>query len=94
MELNLVRKVKNNKKGFCRYIGQKRQTNEIVPPPIDEKVELASTDMNKAEILSGFFASFFTDTQASHTSCPCISRWGSEEQNPTQCKGRASYNAS
>ena len=37
MEVNLVRDVKNNKKGFYRYIGQKRQTNEIVPPPIDEE---------------------------------------------------------
>ena len=28
MELNLVRDVKNNKKGFYRYIGQKRQAKE------------------------------------------------------------------
>ena len=30
MELNLVRDVKNNEKGFFRYIGQKRQANESV----------------------------------------------------------------
>ena len=31
-ELNLVRDAKNNKKGFYRYIGQKRKTKESVPP--------------------------------------------------------------
>ena len=31
-ELNLVKDVKNNKKGFFRYLGQKRQAKESVPP--------------------------------------------------------------
>ena len=32
MQLNLVRDVKDNKKGFCRYIGSRRQAKESVPP--------------------------------------------------------------
>ena len=32
MELNLARDVKDNKKGFYRYIGRRRQAKESVPP--------------------------------------------------------------
>jgi len=64
MKLNLVRYVKNNKKGFHRYIVQKRQAKERVSPLINEKGELATTDMEKAE----FFASVFTGNQDSHIS--------------------------
>ena len=32
MELNLVRDVKDSKKGFYRYIGRRRQAKESVPP--------------------------------------------------------------
>lgn len=49
MELNLERNVKNNKKGFYRYTGQKRQAKESVLPLKSEKGELASTEMEKAE---------------------------------------------
>ena len=31
MELNLVRDVKDNKKGFYRYTGRRRQAKESVP---------------------------------------------------------------
>ena len=54
MELNLAKNVKNNKKTFFRYIGQKRQAKESVPPLINEKGELAS-DMKKAEVLNEIF---------------------------------------
>ena len=64
MKLNLVEEVKNNKRSF-RYIRQKRQEEESVPPLINEKGEVASKDMEKAEVLSEFFASVFTGTQAS-----------------------------
>ncbi|KFV09259.1 hypothetical protein N339_03103, partial [Pterocles gutturalis] len=66
MELNLVRDGKNNKKGFYRYIGRRRQSKESVPPLINEKGELASSDMEKAEVLSKCFASVFTGGRASH----------------------------
>ena len=63
MELNLVRDVKNNK-GFFRYVGRRRQTKESVPSLINEDRELASSKMEKAEVLNKCFASVFTGGQA------------------------------
>ena len=54
--MNLARDVKNNKKGFYRYISQKRKTKEIIPPLVNEKGELVMTDREKAEVINeGFF---------------------------------------
>ena len=36
------KKKKNNKKGFCRYGGQKKQAEESVLPLINEKGKLAA----------------------------------------------------
>ena len=68
-ELNMVRVVKNNKRGFYRYTGQNRQAKESVPPFINKKGELASSDMQKTEVLNKFFASVFIARQASHAFC-------------------------
>ena len=38
-----------NKKGLCRYFGQKRQAKESMPSMITVKGELATTDMEKAK---------------------------------------------
>lgn len=38
MELNQVRNVKNNMKGFCRYIGQNRRNKENVPFLTSQKI--------------------------------------------------------
>ena len=65
MELNLARDVKNNKKGFYRYIGRRRQAKESVSPLIKGNGELASSDIEKAEILNECFASDFMGGQAS-----------------------------
>ena len=51
MEMNMARDVKNNKKGFCRFSGQKRQ-GKGVPIMINEMGELVTTDMEKAEVLN------------------------------------------
>lgn len=48
--------VKNNKKGFRKYIGQKRQAKDSIPPLINEKGKLASTDMGKAEVLNMYIS--------------------------------------
>jgi len=45
MKLNLARDVKNSKKGFYTYVGQKRQDKESIPPLVNEKGGLATTDM-------------------------------------------------
>ena len=66
MELNLAWDMKNSKKGFCRYIGRRRQAKESVSPLINETGELASSDMEKAEVLNKCFASVFTGGQVSY----------------------------
>ena len=63
MKLSFARVAKNNK-GFYRHIRQKRKAKDSVPPLMDEKGELVTTDMEKAEVLN-FFTSVFTDRQAS-----------------------------
>ena len=67
MELNLARGVKH-KKGFYRYVGQKRHAKESVLPLINEKGELAKIDIEEAEVPSEFFVSVFTGRQDSHIS--------------------------
>ena len=68
MELNLVREAKNSKNVFFRYYGQKRQAKESVPNLIHGKGELASSYIEKAEVLNKFFASVFKASHTSHTS--------------------------
>ena len=50
---------------FYRYTGQTKKAKESVPHLINEKRDLASTDMGRSEVLSKFFASVFTDSQIS-----------------------------
>ena len=66
MELNLVRDATDNKKGFYRYIGRRRQAKESAPPLMKGNGELASPDIENAEVLNERFASVFTGGQASH----------------------------
>ena len=64
MELNLVRDVEDNKKGFYRYIGRRRLAKKSVPPLIKSNAELTSS--GKAEVLNECFASVLTGSQSSH----------------------------
>ena len=48
----MARDVKNNKKTFYRYTGQKRQVKTGAPSLVNLKGELASTDKEKAEVLN------------------------------------------
>jgi len=73
MELNFVRDVKNNKKGFYVYIGQKTQAKEGVLPLINEKGDLATSDMEKAEEPYKCIALVFTGSQTSKLPMPLIS---------------------
>ncbi|GAB0190817.1 mitochondrial enolase superfamily member 1 [Grus japonensis] len=67
IEINLARDVKDNKKSFYRYVSDKRRTRENVGPLWNEMGELVTQDIEKAEVLSDFFASVFTGKCLSHT---------------------------
>ena len=56
----MARDVKDNKKGFYRYISRRRQAKKSVPPLINKNGQLVSSDMGKAEVLKKCFASVFT----------------------------------
>lgn len=58
--LNLVRMVKDNKKGFLKYIDSKRKTRENVGLTLNEVAALAMEDTGKAELLNDFLASDLT----------------------------------
>jgi len=65
--LSLAREVKDNKKTFYRYIGDKRKTRENVDAIQKEKGDLFTWDTEKAEVLYDFVASVFTGKCPSHT---------------------------
>jgi len=44
MELNVARDAKSSKKGFYRYVSQKRKVKESVPPPMNRTGRLVTTD--------------------------------------------------
>ncbi|GAB0195017.1 mitochondrial enolase superfamily member 1 [Grus japonensis] len=60
LELNLARDVKDNKKGFFKYINSKRKTRENVGLLLNEVGALVMGDTEKAELLNAFSASVFT----------------------------------
>ncbi|GAB0207739.1 mitochondrial enolase superfamily member 1 [Grus japonensis] len=70
LELNLAGEVKDNKKGFFKYISSKRTTRENVGPLLNEAGALVMEDTEKAELLNAFFTSVLTakaDPQESQT---------------------------
>ncbi|PKU39070.1 nedd4-binding protein 2-like 2 [Limosa lapponica baueri] len=54
LELNLARDVKSNKKGFCRYVSQRRKVKESVPSLISKNGKPVTTVKEKAEVLNNF----------------------------------------
>ena len=60
LELNLVRDIKANKKGFYRYISSKRRTKGNTGPRLNGIRGLMTEDMGKAEVLKVFFILVFT----------------------------------
>jgi len=49
LELNLARDVKDNKKGFFKYIGSKRKTRDNVGPLLNEVGVLVTEHTKKVE---------------------------------------------
>ncbi|KFV15062.1 hypothetical protein N340_07525, partial [Tauraco erythrolophus] len=66
-ELNLARDIKGNKKNFYRYVNDKKRSRENVGPLRKETGDLATRDMEKAEVLNDSFASVFTGKSSSCT---------------------------
>jgi len=64
IELNLVRDVKNHKKGFYRYTSQKTQIKENIPSLINEN--WLQQTWRRLRYLNKFSALVFTESQASH----------------------------
>jgi len=60
LQLNLARDVKDNEKGFFKYISSKRKTRENVGPLLDKVAALVTEDAGKADLLNAFFASVFS----------------------------------
>lgn len=67
MELNLAKNVKN-KKGFYRYIGQKRQTKESVPLWLTKRESWPPQTWRRLRFLMSFFALVFLDSCIPHSS--------------------------
>ncbi|PKU32216.1 rna-directed dna polymerase from mobile element jockey-like [Limosa lapponica baueri] len=80
LELHLARDTKN-KKGFYRYVSQKRKVKESVYPLMSKTRKLVTTDKEKAEVLSKFFVSVFPGNLSPHSSQvggPQDKDWGSK----------------
>jgi len=60
LELKLAKDVKNNKKGFFKYISSKRKARDYVAPLLNEVGVLVTEDAEKAELLNATFVSVFS----------------------------------
>jgi len=66
LELSLASNAKNKKKGFYRYVRQKRKVKKK-HTPLDEQ-DCQTMDEEKPEVLNNFSASVFTGNLSSQTS--------------------------
>ncbi|CAM4531860.1 unnamed protein product, partial [Lepidochelys olivacea] len=76
LELQLARDVKSNKRGFFRYVGNKKKAKESVGPLLKEGGNLVTEDVEKANVLNAFFASVFTNKVSSQTTALGSTAWG------------------
>ncbi|GAB0205816.1 hypothetical protein GRJ2_003047200 [Grus japonensis] len=59
LELKLASTVGDNKKGFFKYVNNKRKTRENIGSLLDKNGHLTNRDIDKAETFNAFFASVF-----------------------------------
>ncbi|GAB0179481.1 mitochondrial enolase superfamily member 1 [Grus japonensis] len=71
LELKLASTVGDNKKGFFKYVNNKRRTRDNIGSLLDENGHLTNRDIDKAETFNAFFASVFnTDDRLWDPRCP------------------------
>ncbi|GAB0203202.1 hypothetical protein GRJ2_002785800 [Grus japonensis] len=71
LELKLASTVGDNKKGFFKYVNNKRRTRENIGSLLNENGHLTNRDIDKAETFNAFFASVFnTDDGLWDPRCP------------------------
>jgi len=61
LELNLSRGAEKSKRGFYRYLFQKRKVQEGTASLVSDTGRLVTTDKEKVEVLKNIFALFFSD---------------------------------
>ncbi|CAM4611583.1 unnamed protein product [Caretta caretta] len=76
LELQLASDVKSNKKGFFRYVSNKKKVKESVGPLLNEGGNLVTEIVEKANVLNAFFASVFTNKVSSQTTALDSTAWG------------------
>lgn len=57
--MSLYRDIKEKKKGFFKYVEDKRKTRENVDPLLSGIADLVTEEMEKDDILNDFFGSAF-----------------------------------
>ncbi|CAM4491188.1 unnamed protein product [Caretta caretta] len=80
LELQLARDLKSNKKGFFRYVSNKKKVKESMGPLLNEGGNLVTEDVEKANVLNAFFASVFTNKVSSQTAALGNTTWGRGDQ--------------
>ncbi|CAM4571676.1 unnamed protein product [Caretta caretta] len=80
LELQLARDIKSNKKGFFRYVGNKKKVKESVGPLLNEGGNIVTEDVEKANVLNAFFASVFTNKVSSQSTALSSTAWGGGDQ--------------
>ncbi|KAJ7396274.1 hypothetical protein BTVI_146814 [Pitangus sulphuratus] len=86
LELSLAKDIKDNGKGFYRYVAKKRNTRYKVGLLQKEMGNLANLDKEKAEVLNDFYASAFDgkcSTHAIQVRKGKCRNWENEDSKPT-----------